>query len=283
MYGKWHLGGNSFDFMPHERGFEDAVWFLRGGVQSSPNYWNSDLMDDYLYHNGTLKQYGGYATDVWFDIGEEFIRRMKTEDAPFFLYLPLNAPHGPHLVPEHYREPYLNQGLSKTDETFFGMIASVDDRLRRFLHLLEEENLRENTMLIFLTDKGTANGEDVFNAGMRGKKGSPYEGGHRVPLYVSWPNGELREPADIDELVHVQDLLPTLIDLLGLTPPPGARFDGISIAPLLRGREQPLLRERILVAQREEEKGAFGFRRTWRRPFTLFHPPGSPPRTQKDL
>jgi len=256
MYGKWHLGGNSYDFMPHERGFDDAVWFLRGGVQSSPNYWNSDLMDDYLFHNGHLTQYGGYATDVWFDLAETFVGRMNEADEPFFLYLPLNAPHGPHLVPDLYREPYTDQGLDKTTETFFGMIASVDDRLGSFLDLLGEENVRDNTLLIFLTDNGTANGADVFNAGMRGRKASPYEGGHRVPLFIRWPAGNLRPPGDIDALVHVQDLLPTLIDLLDLRPPPGAGFDGTSLVPLLQGRDQPALRDRILAAQRRAEKGA---------------------------
>ncbi len=154
LYGKWHLGGNFMDFMPHERGFEEAVWFLRGGVQSMPNYWNSDEMYDMLYYkkrneqNVQQKQFPGYATDVWFDLGTRFVKESKNSDQPFFLYLPLNAPHAPLLVPDHYRKPY--EHLNKETATFFGMIASVDWRLGEFVSMLEEEGVRDNTILIFL-------------------------------------------------------------------------------------------------------------------------------------
>lgn len=253
LYGKWHLGGNFRDFMPHERGFEDSVYYLRGGVQSHPNYWNNDLFDDHLYHNGRIKQYPGYATDVWFDLGTQFIKKCKQSNQPFFLYLPLNAPHGPLLVPDRFREPYKH--LDKARATFFGMIASVDHRLAEFLQMLEDERLRDDTILVFLTDNGTAEGDGIFNAGMRGRKGSLYEGGHRVPCWINWPGGDLREPADLDALTHGQDLLPTLLDLCGLEPPGDAQYDGVSLAPLLRGQPQAALEERILVVQRSERKG----------------------------
>ena len=253
LYGKWHLGGNFQDFMPHQRGFDDAVHYLRGGVQSHPNYWNNDLFDDTLYHNGELQQYPGYATDVWFDLGTEFVRKCRRDGAPFFLYLPLNAPHGPLLVPDRYREPYKH--LDKETATFFGMIATVDERIATFLQALESEGLRDDTIVIFLTDNGTANGEKIHNAGMRGKKGALYEGGHRVPCWISWPNGKLRSPQDVDALAQCQDILPTLIELCGLTPPEGRRFDGVSLAALLRGEPQPELDERMLVVQKQDRKG----------------------------
>lgn len=253
LYGKWHLGGNFVDFRPHERGFEDAVHFLRGGVQSHPNYWNSDLFDDHLYHNGELKQFPGYATDVWFDLGTEFVRQRKQDGRPFFLYLPLNAPHGPYLVPDTYRQPYKH--LEKLVATFYGMIASVDDRIGRFVAMLEEEGMADNTLLIFLTDNGTAEGHVVYNAGMRGHKTSLYEGGHRVPCWIRWPNGNLIPPQDIDVLTQCQDLLPTLIELCGLRVPAGLTFDGTSIAPLLRDVDQPELEDRMLVVQRITSKG----------------------------
>lgn len=269
LYGKWHLGGNFRDFMPHERGFEDAVWFLRGGVQSMPNYWNSDLMYDIQYHGKRgeqlveQKQFPGYATDVWFDLGTRFVKESKKSGKPFFLYLPLNAPHAPLLVPDHYRAPYLH--LNKETATFFGMITSVDHRLGEFVSMLEREGLRDNTILIFLTDNGTANRPDnaadeiqseYYNAGMRGRKGSLYEGGHRVPLFISWPGGNLREPGDVDVLTHVQDILPTLIDLAGLEQHTDVQFDGISLSSLLHGESQPELDSRILVSQRNRHRTA---------------------------
>jgi arylsulfatase A-like enzyme len=253
LYGKWHLGGNFTDFRPHERGFEDAVHFLRGGVQSHPNPWNSDLFDDYLYHNGELKQFPGYATDVWFNLGTEFVRKRQQDRAPFLLYLPLNAPHAPYMVPDEYRQPY--QQLDKLVATFFGMIGSVDRRIGRFVAMLEEEGLADDTILIFLTDNGTAEGDVIYNGGMRGRKSSLYEGGHRVPCWIRWPNGNLVEPRDIGALTQCQDLLPTLIELCGLEVPAGVTFDGTSLAPLLRGKAQPELADRMLVVQRVTAKG----------------------------
>lgn len=95
LYGKWHLGGNAVGYRPHERGFDEAVHFLRGGHFSHPNYWNSDCFDDWYYHNGRPEQYAGYATDIWFDLGKQFVQQQQAAQRPFFLYLPLNAPHLP--------------------------------------------------------------------------------------------------------------------------------------------------------------------------------------------
>jgi hypothetical protein len=239
--------------MPHERGFQDAVYFLRGGVQSHPNYWNNDLQDDYLYYNGRLRQYPGYATDLWFELGTKFIRECKRDQQPFFLYLPLNAPHGPLLVPDRFRAPYTH--VDKATATFFGMIATVDERLAEFLRMLDDEGLREDTIVVFLTDNGTANGEAVFHAGLRGKKGSLYEGGHHVPCWIRWPGGDLLPPSDIDALCHCQDILPTLIELCGLKTHGHHTFDGVNLAPQLRGDPHPVLDERQLVVQRSETEG----------------------------
>jgi hypothetical protein len=87
--------------------------------------------------------------------------------------------------------------------------------------------------LIFLTDNGTAEGENIFNAGMRGKKGSPYDGGHRVPCFLHWPGGGFDKPVAVDHLTAHLDLLPTLVDLCALKLPRTIRFDGVSLKPLL--------------------------------------------------
>ena len=249
LYGKWHLGGNSIGYRPHERGFEDAVHFLRGGHWSHPNPWNSDCMDDYYYHNGVLEKFEGYANDIWFDLGKEFITECVSEDKPFFLYLPVNAPHIPWLVPEKYREPYLDKGLDDKSVNFFAMIGTVDERLGDLLGFLEQKSLRDNTIFIFLTDNGSTLFQQDYNAGMRGFKGSLYEGGHRVPCFISWPAGELVQPTEIEQITICQDILPTLIDLCELELEEPVDFNGISIAGLLRGTEQPELEDRVEIIQ----------------------------------
>ena len=265
LYGKWHLGGNFTGYKPHERGFKDAIHFLRGGHWSHPNYWNSDMMDDYYYHNGTLEQFEGYATDLWFQLGETFVKNSKEEGKPFFLYLPLNAPHIPLLVPEENRVSYLETGLDRETITFFAMIDAVDKKTGAFIDMLKREDLWRNTILIFLTDNGSALYKQEFNAGMRGKKASVYEGGHRVPLFISWPEGDLLDPCDIDYLTQCQDLLPTLIDLCGLKLAGEINFNGVSLKKLLKGEELAALEERILVAQfREDQHSSSVMWNKWR-------------------
>jgi len=99
-----------------------------------------------------------------------------------------------------------------------------------------------------VTINGGTAGVKVHNAGMRGAKTQLYDGGHRVPCFVRWPGGGLRQPVDIDQLTTCQDLLPTLIELCGLMAPANTRFDGVSLAGLLRGTEKKLA-DRMLVVQ----------------------------------
>lgn len=248
LYGKWHLGANFLNYRPHERGFDDSVCFCRGGHGSHPNYWNSDSQDDYYYHNGTLKQYQGNATDLWFRLGREFVQQCQQENKPFFLYLPLNAPHIPWLAPAKYREPYLGRGLNKRQINFYAMLAHVDEQLGQFIDFLKRKEAWDNTVLIFFSDNGTALRNQDYNAGLRGRKGSPYEGGHRVPCFISYPNGRLGSPRDIDALTHCLDLLPTLIDLCDLKTKDMQALQGVSLKGLLQGGEQPSP-DRILVSQ----------------------------------
>jgi arylsulfatase A-like enzyme len=134
--------------------------------------------------------------------------------------------------------------------SFFGMIANLDENMGRLEAFLGETGLRENTILIFMTDNGGTSGVPVFNAGVRGKKIDLWEGGHRVPCFIRWPAGKLRAARDIAELTEVQDILPTLVDLCGLRKPRQARFDGLSLAKLLRG-DQEHLPGRRGIAHRE--------------------------------
>ena len=245
-FGKWHLGDN-YPFRPQDRGFQETVHHGAWGITSLADYFGNDYFNDHYRHNGRIEQYTGYCTDVWFQEAMSWIRRQARAETPFFVYLSTNAPHVPLWVPQEYVDPYLGEVESRVAK-FFGMIANIDENMGRLTGLLDELGIADNTIFVFAGDNGTAQGEAVFNAGMRGKKRSLYEGGHRVPLFLRWRAGRIGAPRDISALTHVQDVLPTLLDLSGVHAPAEAAFDGVSLAPLLRGTQQDLP-ERMLVVQ----------------------------------
>ena len=113
----------------------------------------------------------------------------QSGDKPFFVYLPTNAAHGPMFAPEEDKAHYSDK--PRTPRGFFGMITNFDTHMGRLMAFLEEEGLSENTILIYTSDNGSAAGWRFFNAGMKGGKMSPYDGGHRVPFFIRWPGGGL--------------------------------------------------------------------------------------------
>lgn len=248
LFGKWHLGDN-YPYRPQERGFDESLWFPSSHISSLPDYWENDYFDDTYFHNGERKVYQGYCTEVFFEESMRWMAKAIDEDAPFFTYLPTNAPHYPHWVPKEDREALEAHfaaheaalGLKIEGEAreslirFLAMIRNVDTQLGKLRSFLEEKDMAEETLILFLTDNGSTFGPAYYNAGMRGAKCTLYEGGHRVPCFWHWPNGNLGEPRGIDGLTQVQDFLPTLIDLCGLTVPAGAAFDGQNLTPILRG------------------------------------------------
>lgn len=242
MVGKWHLGDN-FPLRPQDQGFQEAFYHPAGGVGQGPDYFGNDYFDDVYLRNGEPEQASGYVTDVWFDDAIAFVERHQ--EAPFFLYLATNAPHGPYFVEERYVAPYRARGVSDIMARFLGMVTNIDDNMGRLVSRMDELGLAENTILIFMTDNGSAEGWsnwrgeegtwEGFNAGMRAGKGSEYDGGHRVPFLIRWPAGGLPAGTDIDVLTAHVDVLPTLVELTGLSLPAGAPLDGVSLAPLMYG------------------------------------------------
>jgi arylsulfatase A-like enzyme len=239
LFGKWHLGDN-YPCRPHERGFHEGLTFGAGAISTTADSWGNDCFDDVYWRNGRPERFSGYCTDVFFREGLRFIAANR--ERPFFVCLTPNAPHTPLAVEEKYRQPYLDGGLPRRLASFYAMIANIDENIGRLRARLEELGLEQNTMLIFMTDNGTADGyqpgaggeAEGFNAGMRGKKGGPYDGGHRVPLFIHWPAGRIAAGRDIPRLTAQIDILPTLIELTGLHPPRAPALDGVSLAPLLQ-------------------------------------------------
>ena len=240
MFGKWHLG-DTWPYASRFRGFQQVVRHLAGGIDEIGNPTGNDFFDDTYYRNGIPEKIDGYCTDVFFRECQCFVS--EPSDKPFFAYLPLNAMHGPHTVAEEYSAPFTAQGHPENRAKFYGMITNFDENLGRLFDTLKRKDLVQETIVVFMGDNGTAAGggggkaDDGFNAGMRGKKGSVYEGGHRVACFVRWP-GRLKAASNVDQLTSCRDWLPTLIELCDLDTPQDVKFDGQSIVPLLEGNTQ---------------------------------------------
>jgi len=173
IFGKWHLGDN-YPFRPQDRGFDEVLIHGGGGVGQQPDYWENDYFDDTYFHNGKPQKYKGYCTDVWFSEALKFIKANKNK--PFFCYLPTNAPHGPYNIADKYSNPYKNNP-NIPNPNFYGMITNIDENIGRLREELKKMGIDKNTILVFMTDNGTAagvkfgkNGEVVsgYNADMRG-------------------------------------------------------------------------------------------------------------------
>ena len=259
MFGKWHLGDN-YPFRPEDRGYTEVLRHGGGGVGQTPDYWDNAYFDGSYWHNGQPVPVKGFCTDVFFNYAKKFIQDQQRAGKPFFAYISTNAPHGPMHSPEKYSEPYSDQ--PKNVANFLGMIANIDDNVGQLRTFLREQGLAENTIFIFTTDNGTSSGAKIFNAGMRGQKGSEYDGGHRVPFFVHWPQGNLTGGRDITPITAHIDILPTLLDLCQLEPRADVVFDGTSLKPLLRDTPPSDWPERILVTDSQRVKDPIKWRKS---------------------
>lgn len=254
MFGKWHLGDN-YPVRPSDCGFDMAIHHLAGGWGTVGLLGNS-YFDDVYYVNNVPRPFNGYCTDIWFRETMKFID--KNKDKPFFIYLPTNAPHDPLIVAEKYAEPYQHlEGDKIIDANLYGMIANIDENFGRFYQFLEDKDMLDNTILIFMSDNGTRygysnDGKFGYNKGYRGIKGSKLEGGHRVPFFIQWPNGRIGGGKDINELASHVDLLPTLASLCKLRLPQTKKLDGIDVSSVLVDENKKLSNRAVFVHHRQD-------------------------------
>lgn len=254
VFGKWHLGAN-YPFRPEDRGFDHSVWFPSSHIGSVPDAWGNDYFDDTYVTNGKPKAYKGYCTDVFFDEAMSFMKRTVADGKPFLAYVATNTPHGPLRPKEEDRAALeevlaaprfadMPSKLKRTLSQYLGMVRNIDTNVGRLMEFLNREDLRKDTIVVFLTDNGSTHGPRYYNAGMRGMKTEIWDGGHRVPCFISWPKGGLAEPQDIEGLTQVQDLLPTVLELCGIESK--TSFSGQSLVPVLRG-ESTVTDDRMLI------------------------------------
>jgi arylsulfatase A-like enzyme len=230
IFGKWHLG-HAYPDRPMDKGFDKCIWFKGWGLQSEIEFDNDYVNPRYL-DGMEEKNASVYCTDLWFGEAISWMTQQKNKGKPFFAYIPTNAVHMPLWPPDNYADMYKGKTDPET-AAYFAMVANLDDNIGKLDDWLKKNDLHKNTIVVFMTDNGGAAGLKVHTAGLRESKASNFEGGHRVPCFIRWPEGGLEAGLDIQTPTQVQDILPTLLELADL-PAGKTKFDGTSIVPLLK-------------------------------------------------
>jgi len=256
IFGKWHLGDN-YPSRPSDQGFDESLIHLAGGmgqVGDFTNYFKKDTsyFDPILWHNNEQKPYKGYCSDIFTENAIEFIEKNKNN--PFFCYLSFNAPHNPLQVPDEYYQTYKtldptdgidpelipNEKISEKtkDNTrkVYAMVTNIDDNLKKLFNKVDELGIKDNTIVIFMTDNGPQHARYV--AGMKGRKSSVYNGGIRVPFFLRFP-AMFSGNQEVNQITAHIDLLPTLSKLCNVEMPRDRKIDGRSFIPSINSEKLP--------------------------------------------
>ena len=242
IFGKWHLGDN-YPSRPSDQGFQESLIHLSGGigqVGDFTNYYkgNTSYFDPTLWLNNNQKKYDGYCSDIFTDEALKFIE--KNKDNQFFCYLSFNAPHTPLQVPDKYVQMYeeidptiingdnldMNKKNIQDAKKIYGMVTNIDENFGKLINKLDELKLKENTIVIFMTDNGPQQPRYVSN--LRGLKSQVYNGGIKVPFYLNYPRIH-DEGTDLDFFSAHIDVLPTITKLCNLPIPNDRKIDGIDL------------------------------------------------------
>ena len=254
VFGKWHLGDN-YPSRPSDQGFDESLIHLSGGmgqVGDITTYFKGDksYFDPVLWYNNKKEAYKGYCSDIFTEQAIKFIEKNKA--VPFFCYLAFNAPHTPLQVPEKYYQQYKDidpaSGFENDNRPFtkmtekdkedarkvYAMVTNIDDNVGKLLKKLDDLNIADNTLIIFMTDNGPQ--QKRYVSGMRGRKGNVYQGGVRVPFYMRYPSS-FEKNRDVETMIAHIDILPTLAQICNVELPKARIIDGKSLLPLIKGKE----------------------------------------------
>ena len=227
MSGKWHLGSRDETALPHKRGFDSfyghAGGFIDyythqrgGGLRRRPggSQQGETPPPDWQRDGKTLVE-KGYSTQL---IGKEAVRLLRQRDKkkPTFLYVTFNAPHTPLQAPQEFIDRYKNVE-NEDRRVYAAMVDAMDEEIGKILKVIDEEKMRDNTIVLFMSDNGGSARGGASNAPLNSGKGSVYEGGIRVPAVIRWP-GVLPAGKKLDQLTTAHDLFPTLATALGVKP-----------------------------------------------------------------
>ena len=237
IFGKWHLGDED-EYLPKARGFDEMFIHGGGGIGqvypgSCGDAPNNKYFDPTILHNDKFVKTSGYCTDVFYGQATQWMDKQRQSGKPFFAYIPTNAPHGPYIARPEDAALYEDKVEKKETASFFGMIHNIDENIGKVLAKLKEWGIEENTLVVFMNDNGTAAGQTVFNAGMRGAKGTAWLGGTRASSFWRWP-GTLK-PGESDALTAHIDFFPTIAEIAGakVSDDVKKQVEGRSLVPLL--------------------------------------------------
>lgn len=235
MVGKWHLGHADRKYWPRQRGFDYHYGSMVGEVDYFTH--SSAGVRDWYRDDRPVKEQG-YVTQLW---GADAVNQINAHDAktPLFLYLAFTAPHSPYQAPNEYINKYRHIA-DPTRRAYAAMITCMDDEIGKVVSALEKKKMRENTLIVFMSDNGgnqtalLAGDADVSNLKLpadngpyRGGKGTLYEGGTRVAALANWP-GRIKS-GEVKEMIHVVDMFPTLAGLAGANLTTGKPLDGLDV------------------------------------------------------
>jgi arylsulfatase A-like enzyme len=239
-FGKWHLG-HPASMEPLAQGFDEFLGFKVGAMDNYSHFFYYGGPNRHVLRRNLepYREDGVYFPDIVAREAERFID--DNQASPFFLYLPLNQPHYPLQPEERFLDRY--QGVENVARRYqMASLTSMDERIGRVLRRLDDRGLRQDTIVLFLSDHGHSREERTFGGGGRstpftGQKGTLREGGIRVPCLLSAPgrvpSGEVR-----DQAVTSLDLLPTIAHMTG-APLPSRELDGASLVGVLASAGAP--------------------------------------------
>lgn len=232
MAGKWQLGHGLA--LPKKFGFDE--YCLWQHTRRPPRYANPGLEINGVQKNFTNGEYG---PDIVNDYALDFITRNKNK--PFFLYYPMMLTHDPYQPTPDSKDwdpKAIGEGLNQAPAHFGDMVAYMDKLIGKLLTKLDEQGLRENTLVLFLGDNGTGRGTRSVMGGrvVIGRKGSTVDAGMHVPLIANWP-GRIAKGSVCSDLVDTTDFLPTICEASSVKIPETEKLDGRSFLPQLLGEK----------------------------------------------
>lgn len=230
-FGKWHLG-NKPGYRPNERGFDYYWGFLAGGRSYFPNP-NNDLegKPQAITENFNHVTFDGYLTDRLGDKAVDFIEKNKNK--PFFIYWAPNAVHTP--MEAKAEDLALFEGHPR--QKLAAMTWALDRAVGNMVAKLEKEGLLENTLIFFLSDNGGAANNQSTNFPLKGFKGNKFEGGHRIPFFVTWAS-KIKGGETFGGLTSSLDIYATALDVATGKTSGVNNLDGVSLIPYLTGEKQ---------------------------------------------